>query len=235
MLPQWVGNLTYDKFFKYRAGMGDHIILDNGANEGYKISLDRLCTLANRYGVSELVLPDTMGDFEETLGQAKLFLGHYASSCPKWTKFGFVLHGANYEDAARNFAKLRGIKELYDMISVIYIPRMLVTKKEPGARISLAYYIHGHNNRFVSRNQEKQIHLLGASPICMTEVRDARKSVSAIRSMDTSAPYVYALKGKHVDDGVVHREHDTYFYALIDPGTRKLALQSCELMDSWVK
>lgn len=231
MLPHWLGNETYSRFFKFARDRGDHIILDNGANEGYIAPQEQLVDIAREYQVAEMVLPDIMGNFRETLGEAKLFLDHFTEGVPKTTKYGFVLHGYNSRDAIDNFNTLTKVKRVYDKLDVIYIPRMLVTMRELDARLTTAEYI-------AKTAPDKKIHLLGASPMFLREVHLVRDVGlgDKVRSMDTSAPFVYALRDKLVDgDAVISRDHVTYFHGSIHPGQRRLAAQSMTLLDKWAQ
>jgi hypothetical protein len=56
-----------------------------------------------------------------------------------------------------------------------------------------------------------------------------------IRSMDTSAPYVYALKEEYVDGGqVIKRDIDAYFTSAWTPAMKIIAARNVALMDGWI-
>jgi hypothetical protein len=224
MLPQLTSDDRYKKFFLGIIDSYTDVILDNGANEGHSISMEELAAMADLYLPSELVLPDIMGDFQGTLDKAKEYVHHFLMQTPAQTKLGFVLHGYNADDTINNYYNLRKIREVYSLIDVLYIPRRLVTRKDPRARITVAKVI-------ASEELKKSIHFLGASPLWLSEIKETPRYV---RSMDTSAPYVYALRHKSVEDDVqVYRDEETYFYETLGLGTRRVAAQNIEIMDKW--
>jgi hypothetical protein len=226
MLPHLVKFELYSNHFKKMAGLNKYIILDNGANEGATTSMMDLSKVADDYGVHELVLPDVMGSFEETLSLTKFFLNQYERRIPTWTKLGFVLHGVNANEVLENFERLRRIKVIYNKLGVLYIPRMLVTEGNLTARIDIAKYI-------LTEDSTKPIHFLGASPLWLDEIAQVPRHV---RSMDTSAPYVYAKRGVSVATGrSVARDHATYFRGTMNHNQKRLALENCKYLDSLVQ
>ena len=62
-------NKNYAEFlFKFQKIMGRHVIMDNGAVEtGRALSMKSLLDIHEKYPVSEIVMPDSINDMEETL------------------------------------------------------------------------------------------------------------------------------------------------------------------------
>lgn len=231
MLPQLTTIRPYNSFMRRAAVAGKKLILDNGANEGYQPRNDVLVATAWNFGVDELVLPDTMGNFDETYQKAMSFVNNYKRRLPIKTRVGFVLHGQNAQDAIHNFEALSRIKSTYDAIDVWYIPRLLVTPHDRLARVKVADAI------LKAHRLPKPIHFLGASPSFIDEGKDIQASIpNKIRSMDTSAPFVYALKGVAMDltEEVIARDHETYFTGAMDAGTQRLSAYNMGVMNEWI-
>ncbi len=235
MLPQHVDIPTVKKHFLKARRLGGHIILDNGANEGKTWSAEDLSVIAADFFVNEVVMPDVMGDFQTTFDQAKEFLGSDKKGFRTGVAFGFVLHGRSYIDCVENYHTLLSAPKLLEQIGVIYLPRMLVTEDALRTRVELADYIM--SIKTPNRKLKKPIHFLGASPYWMREVKEAAKlangSLKRVRSMDTSAPYVYAMRNKYIDEGVIRRDEETYFDSVLDSEQREIAQGNCNVMDLW--
>jgi hypothetical protein len=235
MLPQFVEDPEYKKHFLKARRLGKHIILDNGANEKKPCPPEELSTIAANFFVSEVVMPDVMGDFQATYDSAKVFLGEYKKSFRKEVAFGFVLHGRNYHDVCMNYNELRKNLFIFNQIGVIYLPRLLVSEQSPFTRIEAADYIFGQPK--IDKRPHKPIHFLGASPYWPREAYQAFALADGprkrIRSMDTSAPYVYALRNMFIDEGFTRRDEATYFDTTLDPGQHEMAVSNMNAMDRW--
>ncbi len=231
MLPHLIWNEEYCKHFRKTRNLGQYIILDNGAAEGQEVAWSRLIDVANEYRVDELVLPDTLGNPIDTLSKGKDFIKDLGGQIPARTKLGFVLHGNNARDAIETYERLkRDSAAFFKRLEVLYIPRILVTPENPKARIEVADYI------LRSETLPRRIHFLGASPHRIDEGKWLREGlVRAVRSMDTSAPFVYALRHSYVNDGKKYlRDQDTYFSSLVTNNIRAIAMRNCEVMDEWI-
>jgi hypothetical protein len=228
MLPHLLYSPRYSNFFSKVMDQGQYIILDNGKAEGEEISHDVLAGIAWSYKVSELVLPDSMGDPEETEALARDFLATHRQSLPVKMKMGYVLQGRTSKEIEYAYDDLRRSKRLYDSIDVLYIPRSIVTADHPRARVDAAAYI--------MHQELKPIHFLGASVEAIEEGKWIRDGLGGrVRSMDTSAPFVYALRDAYVSDGKkIKRDIPTYFTSMWDDTKRIIAKQNMEIMDGWV-
>ena len=230
MLPHLINSPRYSNFFSKVADQGQYIILDNGKAEGEQVPDKKLAGIAWSYRVSEIVLPDSMGDPEETEALARGFLSEWRSTLPVRTKIGYVLHGRTSHEIELTYEKLRSYKRLYDIIDVLYIPRSVITAEQPRARVDAAGYILN------TENHPLPIHFLGASVEAIDEGKWIRDGLGGrIRSMDTSAPFVYALRGAYINDGSrIKRDIDTYFTSMWDEGKRHVAKKNCAIMDAWI-
>lgn len=162
------------------------VIMDNGANEGEELSYLDLEYRANYLNIDELVLPDVLGNSTATLAASADFLRQ--RTVPLKHYMGVVqgedlpqLH--HLVDA---YSKMRGI-------TTLGLPRLLLKQIGVSCRIDLANWIDAnYSGRFA-------LHLLGASSLWAKEVYYALKYAPFIRSIDTSLPYNYGLKGERID------------------------------------
>jgi hypothetical protein len=64
----------YFEFYRKRARLGDTVILDNGAYEGQLVTFEELLRLTRELKPTVLVMPDKLGDYEETKRMEQQFL-----------------------------------------------------------------------------------------------------------------------------------------------------------------
>jgi hypothetical protein len=193
-IPSLIQRRAYGGMYKRVVSMGDYVILDNGAAEGELAPNYALWEMAEALQPSELVVPDAMGECDDTLAAARQFFkGEYVFKTEKYPdmKYMAVVQGRTKADLHRcvdAFVQLP--------VNTIGIPRHLLastvvrgTDPKATVRIDLANWIDAHYpGRF-------EIHLLGTSIEWIGEVRAAAKYASHIRSVDTSLPFNYALQG----------------------------------------
>jgi hypothetical protein len=229
MLPHLLTHQVYSNHFKRVKGLGQYIILDNGAAEGVKVTGRQLVDTCYDYKVDELVLPDVMGSSDATYDVATDFLTDYRNRLPVSTRLGYVLQGRTVTEAVDTYHRVRGNTRLLAKINVWYLPRLLVTPENPDARIDVAEYILDLEGKL-----PKPIHFLGAAPTFISEIATVRDRHLRIRSMDTSAPFVYAFAGRFIaEEGVQRRDQEKYFTSLVDNTTRALAMRNCSVMEGW--
>lgn len=197
LAPQILEDNVYSKNVA-TLGLGRFLIVDNGAAEHVDITPLSLDTAARRVGAQEVVLPDELGDADETYKKATAYLREYPQTVGMAPVQGKSLN--ELQKLVDAFASIPQIKTLG-------IPRLLmgVPGLNRSIRIDLANWIH---LRYYSRFA---IHLLGTNPLWCSEVKAAAKYAPHIRSCDTSAPYNYALAGRPLNDGLakpVHRRPD---------------------------
>lgn len=182
MLPHLLGSRAYKNVYeRYCRDPNQYVILDNGAAENVQVSFKRLCDIAWTYGVSEMVLPDVLGDGAGTMSYTEDSFS-YIKDQKIESKFSYavVAQGQTYEEA-RGTA-IHGIALGATTIS---IPRLLIKATgDPRVRIRLARELD---------SSPVDIHFLGASPYATDEFRIVADVMDdKVRSMDTSAPFVYA-------------------------------------------
>lgn len=188
-----------------------HAMLDNGANEGQPFTGEALIEASYHISAKEMVLPDVLGDADLTWAASLDFMKNHAKH--SGTNFIGVAQG-------ENDTQLHKLIDLYaqeDSIKVIGVPRLLL-KQYVSARIDLANWIDSmYRGRF-------HVHLLGASALWLKEPLYVSKYAPHVRSIDTSLPFNYGIKGVCIDaaDGVVINRPDEYFtkwYAMTERTT----------------
>lgn len=195
MLPQCAEEST--KYYMHYLGLcqdpEQFVILDNGAAEGVDFDWETLINMAYQFEVSEIVVPDTLGNMEDTIDKAQRFIDFFLHGHPNaheqfaWDfSFMFVVQGQTYEEVLKSAEWAASQR----WISSLGIPRhMIETLEAANARIRIA-------NEITKMHANKDIHFLGASPQAPLEVQAlASPSVTNqayLRGFDTSMPFNYA-------------------------------------------
>lgn len=208
MLPHLLGNDVYRYVYsKHCDDFLQWVILDNGAAEGEdNFSNKDLIDMALEFRVNELVIPDTLGDANDTRLKAYEFRDYLTTRTDLSEadlNFMFVAQGSNYDE----FRESALWATWEDWIDVIGIPRhMIETCGSIGIRNDLVWNL--------SEITDKPFHLLGGSPLDPSELNDSWPT--NVRSTDTSSPFNYAHTNfkltDELDDIAVHvRRPEGYF------------------------
>jgi hypothetical protein len=190
-LPELMRNTDYVTTYQRAARGNDYTILDNGEAEGARVSAKELFEAAQLIGASEIVLPDVIGEVDDTTKRTRGFLVRYEEELGPYNLMG-VAQG-------KNEAELQKCIEYYSKyaaITTIGIPRHIIRRMDKStARVDLANWIKAEfENRFT-------IHLLGVDPYRLREIAWAAKYASHVRSIDSSLPFNYALMSAHLNNG----------------------------------
>ncbi len=189
VLPHLFRNQKYLDF--YRTRRDDFVILDNGAAEGYEFGAKHLLTLAAEAEVDEVVIPDTMGDANDTLAKAQYF-ARYAQ--PEY-QYMFVLQGTTVEEVMFCLNNLDN-GTMFSYVTTIGIPRHF-HQIDKNFRFNLTEHLikEAFNDKFY-------IHFLGASSWMREAVvlAEAVQYVENFRGIDTSMPIYMGLEGFHIND-----------------------------------
>lgn len=202
VLPHLFRGTKYLDFYRTRSDQGDFVILDNGAAEGFIYGAKHLFTLAEEVGASEIVIPDVIGEANDTLAQAQMF-ARYAQS---EYQYMFVLQGNTTEEVMFCLRALDN-GNMFSYITTIGIPRHLYSLGKY-FRVSLTeYMIKEHfNDKF-------EIHFLGANE-WIGEVFNLSEMVIGLdgfRGIDTSLPIYMGLENLSIRcDDYIERPTD-YF------------------------
>lgn len=220
MLPQLCNIPEYERVYEEHCrNKNQFVILDNGAAEEFECSWTDLVDLAYAFEPNEVVLPDTLGDKQDTIKKAEEFRrfflhGSPLSSVQVWSDFRwmFVVQGQTFEEVVEcgTWAAAQ------DWIDTIGIPRHLVSSLDTlMARTKIS-------NELTRIGSDKELHFLGANPNLCTEMATLASSgvtnPAYVRGMDTSMPFNYAFKSKYgigtylqPNAKAVHRPQD-YFH-----------------------
>jgi len=209
-------------------------MLDNGAWEGELLSTPDLIHVAHRYGATEVVAPDVLGDPYGTLDLTTQFL----SSIKHLTQPHFdrkpriaaVVHGRNLPEAIAYVQEL-STRDIDRQVKTISISRTVCYKTHnPTARFELALEI---KRLFRSRYD---IHLLGLSDHWPTEIQHCASVPGLIRSLDTAAPFIFAYRGlpiTYVAMQEVPRPDNYFMLKPSDFPSLSLLEHNIEVLDVW--
>jgi hypothetical protein len=162
-----------------------YIILDNGACEGQMLAVDTLANVAGMLRPQELVLPDVLGDMEQTIELVKSWPRH---ALPSHIRLMAVLQGQTWEEFSKCLLAYAEIPYIYSL----GIPRhMSSTLDDPMARVNTANFI------FRTYGRRWPLHALGANTAYPTEASFLHHA--KFRSIDTSLPYTFAFANRMVD------------------------------------
>lgn len=206
MLPHLFRSKKYLSFYQTRSEFDDFIILDNGAAEGFTYGAKHLFTLAEEVGASEIIIPDIMGDANDTLALAQSF-ARYAQ--PEY-QYMFVLQGKTPEEVMFCLRALDN-GNMFVYVTTIGIPRHLFKINKYFRQTLTDFMIKEHfNDKF-------EIHFLGANE-WMGEVfslADIVKGLDGFRGIDTSLPIYMGLENLNIniDDYI---ERPTNFFTRSD-------------------
>jgi hypothetical protein len=191
-------NAHYLDFYN-QAWKSHHVewLLDNGAWEGERLNDYDLIRVAARYGATELVAPDVLGDPSATLVLTQQFLETLRGPMPfggKVPRIAAVAHGQSLQESLEFVSELNH-SDTSHHIKTISISRTTCYRSgNPTARFELALEI---KKRYGTRYD---IHLLGFSDQWPTELQHCASVSGLVRSMDTIAPFSYAHRGINIEE-----------------------------------
>lgn len=196
-LPHLCHQPRYQDFFQTR-NKDEWIILDNGAAEDVTFGAKHLHTLADLIGAKEIVVPDTLFEFRETLGQALQF-GQIAD--PKF-RYMAVLQGRTMQEFQKCLEAYM-VMPILQYITTIGVPRLMDTAIGEGARVGFMEWVQGQGLDAVL-----EYHCLGGTSD-LAEV-EFLADIPAVRGIDTSAPVYMGLEGRSLTDEYFSRPADFF-------------------------
>jgi hypothetical protein len=180
--------------YMYNVGDDDFVIVDNGAAEGNMVSFETLLQRAYAYGAEEIVLPDVIGDFSNTMLLVEHSLVQWKQSAVYGgLKFPQAMAVVQSNGASSEWQDCIRFFERFPQITTLGIPRHFVDK-DKWMRHQVLSWIKGHD-----LDKRFQVHLLGTNPKFPAEVSVLAKDHSWVRSVDSSLPYNYAIAGQPLD------------------------------------
>ena len=214
----------YLDFYRTRSDQGDFIILDNGAAEGILYGTKHLFTLAKEIGASEIVIPDTLGDANDTLAQAQAF-ARYAQSDYQYM---FVLQGSTAEEVMFCLRALDN-GNMFSYVTTLGIPRHLYAI-DSTFRTELTKMLI-HENFHLRYN----IHFLGASQ-WMKEIwalETLTRGLEGFRGIDTSLPIYMGLEDLSIETDSYMPRPQNFFTRSDD--NEKVINMNMAIFLSWAK
>lgn len=208
-------------------------MLDNGAWEGELLSTPDLIHVAHRYGATEVVAPDVLGDAHGTLELTMQFLStieHLAQPhFDRKPQIAAVAHGRTLAEALAYVQELN-TRDMARQVKTISISRTVCYKTHnPTARFELALEIKRlYGNRY-------DIHLLGLSDHWPTEIQHCASVPGLIRSLDTAAPFIFAYEGLPMGALGMNKvpRPDNYFELKQTDINRELLEHNIQVLDIW--
>lgn len=178
----------YNNAYGKAADRGDYIIVDNGAAENAIVTDLELMDAASRLCASEIVVPDVMWRCEDTIVRCMQFFEKVRDHAHlnMYTYMG-VVQGKTMDD----MFKCAEAYHSNHRIRTLGIPRHLIkTMGSNTARVDVSLALAGrYGTRFA-------FHLLGTDRSYLKELYYVGRYHNWIRSVDTSAPYIYAAVNK---------------------------------------
>jgi hypothetical protein len=186
LAPQYLNSDGYREEVNRLHKQGpSYIILDNGACEGQLLSMHDLQDAALELHPTELVLPDVLGDYEQTVELVRSWPRKLLSQD---VRLMAVLQGQTWEEFSKCLLAYAELPYIYS----IGIPRhMPATLDDPMARVNTANFI------FRNYGRRWPLHALGANTAYPTEASFLHHA--KFRSIDTSLPYTFAFANRMVD------------------------------------
>ncbi len=182
VLPHLYQEKRYRDFYRKRSDNGDYIILDNGAAEGFEFGNKHLYTIAKGIGAHEIVVPDTLGNANDTIAKGLAF--------SRYTRDGYrymmVAQGENAFESMKTIDFI-ATDSKFAYVTTIGIPR-LINRDDRHNRFKVANFIEKHDY-----NRAIEIHFLGADKHLDEVGYLAETGVG--RGIDTSAPVYMGLQG----------------------------------------
>lgn len=186
----------YFNFFARRAAEGRFVIMDNSAVElGYPQPFPEYYELAERMGVSEIMLPDIFQDAEATITAAEDALAWLRTVSPHWA--GHIMgipQGKTQLEWMQCAANLKKFREI-TTIGISYRYDELWNGREN------ATYLFG-NDVF--------IHYLGCKADPLIDVFPVLRA-GRVRSVDSAGPSIYAKHGMEWNPNVPRPKRDVDF------------------------
>lgn len=175
----------YRDFYKELAGVGRHVILDNGTAEEERMSGRELYDLACEMAPTELVLPDVVGEPEATFEDSAQFLRDYGD--PLWSlglDFVYVLQCSEFSDLAK---AVDDVGRLHLPVRTLAVPKFYT--RDVGPRIEAVHYLLEVCSLL---DEGFNIHLLGLWDDPYEFLHIERSYPGKVRGCDTSWPFIAA-------------------------------------------
>jgi len=233
IIPEGLRVRAYRDFYAIQGKMNKTIMLDNGAYEGEggkPLDNDHLTKYIYDYGVDIFALPDRMGNMHETLEGASRFL-HYWEIYhllinPPPIQFMAVIQGADVDEMKRCVEGYCAMEKEHETSFIFALSKWTTHEMYQEIRVAMAHWI--------TSNMPHPIHLFGMSSVWPREILYAAQALpDAIISIDTAAPFTYAMSDLKLGGPVLVRRPRNYFGADMSRVDGGLVRANLETIRSW--
>lgn len=222
ILPQLVREYP-DYATAYRKAEGFKI-LDNGEAEGQQGDPELLFGIANDVHAHEIVVPDTLQNFEATVGQVGAF-AELAKRHPKYSYMA-VLQGSELADLTACLVYF----EEQTWINRLAFPRIWGPSFHRGLRAAM-----GESMAEEIQRHFQGVHCLGGNAFAREPVLlHSMPGLNPIGGIDTSMPAAAALAGIPLDKVIVAPPRpEVFFEAEYNAETHDLMKYNIRVYDMW--
>lgn len=187
---------SYAEWYRGAHNRGDYVIMDNGAAEDERLSLEDVIRAAELCGADEIVIPDVLGDAEQSIVLAEYTANylwrHWAREAFNWM---IVPHGRDLLEWIECYGRM--LQYVHTIgANTVGVPKYIEGMNGEGGRAKAVQLLCNANIMRWGRD----IHLLGVHSEPFRELEAAVGVFPHIRSIDTCAPIAYAQQGRMMDD-----------------------------------
>lgn len=211
----------YLQFYRRMVAAGRYVLMDNGAAENAQLSNEDLLECYNQFHPTEIVLPDTLCNKNDTLRKVREAVPFFLSNGVT-CKFMAVPQGQTLEEWEECAEEL---------ISMPYIHCLGVSKfltiqtGDPDVRYKAVEYID--QLRAEKHRDDLEVHLLGCD-VGPSEPGKIFKDFNFVRGCDTALAYIYAQAGVELTKDSKRPAGEMSFIqnTLRDPAQLRTAIKS---------
>jgi hypothetical protein len=195
LIPSALKHKTYRSCYKYLGEWdGAYVIMDNGMfEEDIPRSHEQVIALASEYKADEIVIPDVRGNFQASLDLMRQFLDIGGVDL-KHFNYMAVLQGEDLPELITCFkAYLNELEPMVTQGKIVFgLPRRLGEDIGAHVRVEVVDSVR-------AMYPEAKFHFLGLNRMWMHDFAIAKNyHRGSIRSVDTSAPFVWAYHGREM-------------------------------------
>jgi hypothetical protein len=190
--------LSNYKYYKFYKKSNKYSLLDNSAFEfsvnHQKFDIDKFIYYANDLQVNEIIIPDVLGDGENTIKWVDKWYSKYDDKISKDVKRIVVVQGSSFQDWLQTYRYYKRYKDEFSKIAISFGYKWLEDFGDEGNNLKSEKFANGRqklihylvNNRLIY----KPLHLLGCYNL---NEYSEYKSYDFIESIDTSLPIKFAI------------------------------------------
>jgi hypothetical protein len=229
----------YKKYYSFRRGEGDYLILDNSAHEfGVGNKAEQLLAQAKELRAQEVVAPDILFDANGTVEATRAMLVYIEKHWDVYEEAGspglmLVPQGGNRTEWVKC---LNNLLRTWDYI----VGHRLMKPPVIGVSKDYDVFVKGGITTLIKeylniRTLGLEVHCLGW-PSNLWSLAEVQKECPWVRSTDSAKPTVYARAGILLEPGGVvpdyPRRPPDYFEVPLDSRQREIAVRNIRVFDA---